>query len=71
MTVMSEQESQEEAEVNTEELLVGFLSNYDFLHEYRLQKLAYAAELLHAEESDDNSPLVGAGFQPYMDVSYS
>lgn len=71
MTAMSEQESQEETEVDTEELLVGFLSNYDFLHEYRLQKLAYAAELLHAEESDDNETLVGAEFKPYMYGSYS
>lgn len=71
MTVMSEQGSQKETEVDTEELLVGFLSNYDFLHEYRLQKLAYAAELLHAEESDNNIPLVGVGFKPYMYGSYS
>lgn len=67
---MSEQESQKKTGVDLEDLLVGFLSNYDFLHEYRLQKLVYAAELLHAEE-EGGDPLVGAGFKPYMYGSYS
>lgn len=67
---MTRQGSQESEEVTLEDVLVGFLSKYDFLHEYRLQKLVYAAELLYAEENDGEQ-LVNAEFKPYMYGSYS
>lgn len=67
---MTRQGSQESEEVALEDVLVGFLSKYDFLHEYRLQKLVYAAELLYTEENDGEQ-LVNAEFKPYMYGSYS
>jgi uncharacterized protein YwgA len=56
-------------EITLEDLIRGFLSKYKFLHEYRLQKLIYFAELLYKESNDNR--LTGADFKPFMYGAYS
>jgi len=50
-------------------VIEGFLSKYEFLHEYRLQKLIYMADLLSIEEKDNR--ITEADFMPFMYGSYS
>lgn len=55
--------------VNLEEIVKWFLNQYKYLHEYRLQKLIYLAELIAIEL--DGSRLTSVDFKPYMYGSYS
>ena len=62
-------EIESDPEIQLKQLIKGFLSKHDFLHEYRLQKLIYLAELFWLE--DNESRLTDANFKPYMFGSYS
>lgn len=51
-------------------LIKGLLKNHKFLHEYRLQKLVYLAELLYLEREGGKS-LTDADYKPYRYGAYS
>lgn len=57
------------SQVDLKDLIRLFLSNHRFLHEYRLQKLIYLAELLSLNADEDR--ITKAQFKPYMYGSYS
>jgi len=66
---VSTQEPQNSAKISLEELIKGFLRHNDFLHEFRLQKLIYLAELISLKENQER--LSNANFKPYMYGAYS
>lgn len=53
-----------------QQLIEGLLEKHNFLHEYRLQKLVYLAELLYAQRTNGES-LTKANFKPYRYGAYS
>lgn len=55
--------------VSLREIILAFLEEHRFLHEYRLQKLVYLAELLSIKNSGQR--LTNAEFKPYMYGAYS
>jgi len=64
----SESDSQE-GEVALQDLIMGFLSTHRFLHQFRLQKLIYLAELMYFEKH--NKRLSDSEYRPYMYGAYS
>jgi len=66
---MTSQESQEPALADLDEVIRGFLSRNKYLHEFRLQKLVYLAELLAVQEQEER--LTDADYKPYMYGAYS
>lgn len=66
---MSSQESQESALADLDDVIRGFLSRNNYLHEFRLQKLIYLAELLAVQK--EGSRLTDAEYKPYMYGAYS
>ncbi|ELZ35186.1 type II toxin-antitoxin system antitoxin SocA domain-containing protein [Halorubrum distributum] len=69
MSAQGTPSSEDLDETALEDLIRGFLSKYKFLHEYRLQKLIYFAELFATESKD--SRLTEADFKPFMYGAYS
>lgn len=63
------QNEEELDSVELEELIRGFLSKKRYLHEFRLQKLVYIAELVATLEHGDR--LTDADYKPYMYGTYS
>jgi uncharacterized protein YwgA len=51
------------------DIIKGFLRKNQYLHEFRIQKLIYLAELISVKKSDTR--LTTADFKPYMYGSYS
>lgn len=68
-TTTSNPESGESGVVPVDDVVRGFLSHYNFLHEFRLQKLVYLADVIYKIASGDR--LTNADFTPYMYGSYS
>lgn len=70
---MSQGASSVDSEVNRvdglKEIIKGFLEKYRYLHEYRLQKLIYIAELVSLLEQDER--LTSLRYKPYMYGSYA
>lgn len=58
-----------EASVSVEDLIRGFLGTHRFLHQYRIQKLIYLAELMYSEKHE--KPLTKSQYKPYMYGAYS
>lgn len=69
-TSAEETQSQKGPSDNLRLLIEGLLEEHNFLHEYRLQKLVYLAELLYAERTDGDN-LTDANFKPYRYGAYS
>ncbi|WP_396611596.1 hypothetical protein ACH9L7_15560 [Haloferax sp. S1W] len=62
--------SDTESEVmSIEDAIRGFLNEYEYLHEFRLQKLLYIAEMINSVSKENR--LTDAEFKPYMYGSYS
>ncbi|MFC5365796.1 SocA family protein [Salinirubrum litoreum] len=60
----------EDGTVSLDEVIRGFINTNEYLHEYRLQKLVYLAELLSLRDRDWIR-LTTADFKPYMYGAYS
>lgn len=60
----------EDRTVSLDEVIRGFIETNEYLHEYRLQKLVYLAELLSLRDRGGNR-LTNADFKPYMYGAYS
>ena len=58
-------------EVSLKEIIQAFLQHNRFLHEFRLQKLIYIADLVSKMKNGDSNRLTNADFRPYMYGSYS
>lgn len=52
------------------QLIMGLLNRHRFLHQYRLQKLVYLAELLYTERTNGDR-LTDARYKPYRFGAYS
>ena len=66
----TEEPSQENLQrIEASDLIRGFLDKYKFLHEYRLQKLIFFADLFAAEKYGER--LTDTDFMPFMYGSYS
>lgn len=57
--------------ISLKNIIQGFLLNSNFLHEFRLQKLVYIADLVSKVKREDSQRLTNADFRPYMYGSYS
>lgn len=66
---MSSGEATQRNREEVKEIIRGFLSRNEFLHEFRLQKLVYLAELISAAEREER--LTDADYKPYMYGAYS
>lgn len=64
-----EPESGGAADSQLKQAIKGFLNKYEFLHEYRLQKLIFMADLLSVEKREER--ITEADFMPFMYGSYS
>ena len=70
---MSEQTSESSSPdggVEIEDVIQAFLQEHDYLHEFRLQKLIYLAELVHGQ-LEENRLVEDVEYKPYMYGSYS
>ena len=59
-----------ESSERLEKVIEGFLQKHRFLHQYRLQKLVYLAELLYTERTGGDR-LTDAEYRPYRYGAYS
>lgn len=66
---MATQEPEGSELADLDEVIRGFLSRNKYLHEFRLQKLIYLAELLAVQK--ENRRLTDADYKPYMYGAYS
>ncbi|NLV10698.1 DUF4065 domain-containing protein [Halomicrobium mukohataei] len=66
---MGAQESEISALADLDDVIRGFLSRNEFLHEFRLQKLIYLAELVAQKEHERR--LTDADYKPFMFGAYS
>ncbi|AAV47143.1 unknown [Haloarcula marismortui ATCC 43049] len=62
--------SDKDPPVSLQEVIKAFLQTHQFLHQYRLQKLIYLAELMYREKHEGR-PLTEAEYKPYMYGAYS
>lgn len=53
------------------EVVIGFLEQNEFLHEYRMQKLIYIADLVSELKKGHEKRITNADFKPYMYGTYS
>lgn len=62
-------ETKQQGSNGLKSVIKGFLREYEFLHEYRLQKLIYILDLLAVEK--EGNRITNADFKPFMYGSYS
>ncbi len=58
-----------DSEIDDKEVVKGFLERYRYLHEYRIQKLVYLAEVVSVYERGRR--LTELEFKPYMYGAYA